>query len=108
MQTPFSVTVAAEQELHDVSDTLFGILLKDINFACDGGLNANMVNNSSFDGIYLSGKKYPEPIAMRFKPEPHEVIDRLRYWDIRGGKLESMHEDPAAENSRYARIQVEG
>ena len=80
MSTNFSLNLAADKQLHDVSDMLFGIFFEDINFACDGGLNANMVNNSTFDGIYLSKKGYNQPIAILFKPEPHDVIDRLRYW----------------------------
>ena len=28
-----------------VSPELYGIFLEDINYACDGGLNANLVNN---------------------------------------------------------------
>jgi len=108
MEETFSLHVDAERELHDVSDMLFGIFLEDINFACDGGLNANMVNNSSFDGIYLSRKGYNQPIAILFKPEPHDLIDRLRYWKLRGGKLESLYEDPVAENSWYACVRVQG
>jgi alpha-L-arabinofuranosidase len=108
MEKTFSLNVISDRELHDVSNMLFGIFLEDINFACDGGLNANMVSNSSFDGIYLSRKGYNVLTAFVFKAEPHAVIDRLRYWILRGGKLESCHEDPVAENSWYAGVQLEG
>ena len=56
MEKMFSLNVTSDRELHDVSNMPFGIFLEDINFACDGGRNANMVNNSSFDGICLSRK----------------------------------------------------
>jgi len=38
---------------HAVSEKLFGLFLEDINLSVDGGLNANVVSNHSFDGIYL-------------------------------------------------------
>ena len=33
--------------------------LEDIGFSVDGGLNANMVNNYSFDGVYLDRQEDP-------------------------------------------------
>ena len=107
MAKKFSLNIIADRELHNVSKMLFGIFLEDINFSCDGGLNANMVNNSRFDGIYLSRKGYSELKAFIFKTDPHSEIDRLRYWGLFGGTMESCHNDPVAENSWYARIQVD-
>jgi len=69
MQKSFMLQVNPEKELHAVSDMLFGIFLEDINFTCDGGLNANLVNNHSFDGVYYT----TDPKAKRrsfFKGEP--------------------------------------
>ena len=40
-----------------ISDHLYGIFLEDIGFAVDGGLNANLIHNYSFDGVYLDLKK---------------------------------------------------
>ncbi|MFZ2095540.1 MAG: hypothetical protein WAV05_02770 [Anaerolineales bacterium] len=77
MRTNFSLDVTAGRHLHDVSETLFGIFPEDINFSCDAGLNANPVNNSSFDGIYLNRSNYGEMHSFIFKPRPREVIDRL-------------------------------
>jgi len=105
MQKSFILQVNPAKELHAVSDMLFGIFIEDINFTCDGGLNANMVNNYSFDGIYYT----TDPKARRrFSRKNREMVDRLRYWAISGGKIESNHDDPLAENSWYARINVEG
>ena len=106
MEKDFSLKVVAAQELHDVSDMLFGVFLEDINFACDGGLNANLVNNASFDGMYLGRKGYGMMRSVIFKPEPHPVVDRLRFWIPTGATLESRHDDPVAENSWYARVTV--
>ena len=45
----YSMTVDVEDEIHDISDLLFGIFFEDINFAADGGLYAEMVVNRSFE-----------------------------------------------------------
>ena len=47
------VTVTVGDPTHAVSDRLYGVFFEDINLGADGGLNANMVNNYSFDGVYL-------------------------------------------------------
>ncbi len=48
-----AVTVDADNISHDISDTLYGAFIEDINFAVEGGLNANLVRNNSFE--YLHG-----------------------------------------------------
>ena len=45
----YSLTVEVEDEIHDISDLLFGIFFEDINFAADGGLYAEMTVNRSFE-----------------------------------------------------------
>lgn len=45
----YSLAVDVEDEIHDISDLLFGIFFEDINFAADGGLYAEMVVNRSFE-----------------------------------------------------------
>ena len=45
----YSLTIDVEDEIHDISDLLFGIFFEDINFAADGGLYAEMVVNRSFE-----------------------------------------------------------
>lgn len=81
---------------HAVSPDLYGIFIEDINFACDGGLNANMVNNYSFDGVYYDNQsKQP-------------VFEYLRYWSVQGGAINSEHKHSLHPNSRYARITVAG
>lgn len=45
----YQLTVDVEDEIHDISDLLFGIFFEDINFAADGGLYAEMVVNRSFE-----------------------------------------------------------
>lgn len=77
-----------------VSPELYGIFLEDINYACDGGLNANLINNYSFDGVYL-GKRKKAPVE-----------DPLRYWDMKAGRLESGTQEPLSQNSRYGHLTV--
>lgn len=45
----YKLTVNTRNEIHDISDLLFGIFFEDINFAADGGLYAEMVANRSFE-----------------------------------------------------------
>ncbi len=73
-----------------------------------GGINANMVNNPSFDGRYVKKMNFPVLKYFFIKFKEAEVVERLRYWQLTGGKLESLHEDPAAENSWYARVHIDG
>jgi len=77
---------------HAVSKTLYGIFLEDINYAVDGGFNANRVNNYSFDGVYLS------------KDKNQAVEDSLRYWQVSSGRLESCSDGGLSSNSKIARI----
>ncbi|MBR1832138.1 MAG: carbohydrate binding domain-containing protein [Ruminiclostridium sp.] len=50
----YTLTVNAGKPVHEISDTLFGIFIEDINFAADGGLYAEMVQNRSFEFTKLA------------------------------------------------------
>ncbi len=50
----YSLTIDVEDEIHDISDLLFGIFFEDINFAADGGLYAEMIVNRSFEYTELA------------------------------------------------------
>ncbi len=45
----YTLTADASNKICDVSDLLYGIFFEDINFAADGGLYAEMVQNRSFE-----------------------------------------------------------
>ena len=47
------VRISVGSPTHHTSGRLYGVFFEDINHGADGGLNANMVNNYSFDGVYL-------------------------------------------------------
>ena len=50
----YALRVQAGETVHEVSDLLFGIFFEDINFAADGGLYAEMVQNRSFEFTSLA------------------------------------------------------
>lgn len=50
----FSLGIDVADEVHDISDMLYGIFIEDINFAADGGLYAEMVQNRSFEFTELA------------------------------------------------------
>lgn len=53
-EADYSLNIDALNEIHDISDLLFGIFFEDINFAADGGLYAEMVANRSFEYTELA------------------------------------------------------
>ncbi|MBQ7202560.1 MAG: hypothetical protein IJS03_00935 [Eubacterium sp.] len=44
-----TVNIDKNDVKNEVSQTLYGVSLEDVNYACDGGLVANLVNNGSFE-----------------------------------------------------------
>lgn len=50
----YSLNIDAGDEIHDISDLLFGAFFEDINFAADGGLYAEMVVNRSFEYNHIA------------------------------------------------------
>lgn len=81
---------------HPISDHLYGIFLEDIGFSVDGGLNANLINNYSFDGVYLDKETFGA------------VSDPLRYWDAGCASFTSEGADGVDKNSLYARVSIAG
>ena len=89
-----------------VSPNLFGIFLEDINYAADGGLNANMVANYSFGGVYPK-KSFNMLGIYVTKHFPGVKADRLRYWRISGGSMESCPGAPG-KSEWYAKVKAAG
>ena len=80
----YSLAVDVEDEIHDISDLLFGVFFEDINFAADGGLYAEMVVNRSFEFTELAAN------------------DALYGWNTVGGasaRVEAGAEDALNENN---------
>jgi len=49
VNTDYTLSIDASNEIHDISDLLMGIFFEDINFAADGGLYAEKIVNRSFE-----------------------------------------------------------
>lgn len=116
-----------DQATTPISPTLYGLFLEDINFGCDGGLTANLVNNHSFEGVYLTNGTLPyAPLDLipdgareRFAamapedlPLPPTTpagrhLDQLRHWSIDGGRLESCRQSAATPGATFARVHVD-
>ncbi|MCR5452770.1 MAG: hypothetical protein K6F00_09105 [Lachnospiraceae bacterium] len=77
------ITILEEETGINISPTLYGVSIDDKYFACDGGLNANMVANYSFD-------------------EPNHLSD----WRYCGGTIRSG--EGIRGKSLYAKIYSEG
>ncbi len=45
----YTLDIDATAPVHGISDMLYGIFIEDINFAADGGLYAELVQNRSFE-----------------------------------------------------------
>lgn len=105
----FLISIDPKQVEHPVSETLFGLFIEDINYTCDGGLNANMIVNNSFDALYF-GKQGKGIWASLFNIGGPVGIkpDRLQNWKVTGGKLESLHDGYIFANSWYARVYADG
>lgn len=48
---PYTLTVRGNQEVLDISPTLYGLFFEDINNSADGGIYAEMVKNRSFEAF---------------------------------------------------------
>ncbi|MBQ4604209.1 MAG: carbohydrate binding domain-containing protein, partial [Clostridia bacterium] len=77
----YSLAVDVEDEIHDISDLLFGIFFEDINFAADGGLYAEKVVNRSFEFTELA------------------VNDALYGWNTVGGAAAEVKKDSDCLNA---------
>ena len=110
------VRISVGSPTHHTSGRLYGVFFEDINHGADGGLNANMVNNYSFDGVYLDHHTWRMAGAERWRTQ----ADSLRFWDFincsaagLGSEIRGIHGQrvttdcpapPIHAHSRYARI----
>lgn len=80
------VRIAIGAPAHPVSDRLYGVFFEDLNHGADGGLNANMVSNYSFDGVYVEHNRLRPLGEQRWRTK----ADPLRFWHTEGLDVESM------------------
>ncbi len=92
-----TITITADKPGISISPTLYGIFFEDINWAADGGIYAEMIQNRSFE--------YIDAFGSQFTP--------LTAWSLilRGGATASMAvatAQPVNEaNPRYVEIKIE-
>ncbi len=110
----YALSVDAEDEVHDISDMLFGIFFEDINFAADGGLYAEKVVNRSFEYGVLAAddelhgwsgignaKYYIETSDALNKNNPHYAVIENDGTDLSGIANKGFLEGMAIEKEKY-------
>ncbi len=110
----YALSIDAENEVHDISDMLFGIFFEDINFAADGGLYAEKVVNRSFEyGELAAGDElhgwsgvgnadyYIEETAPLNKNNPHYAVIENKGTDLAGIANKGFLEGMAIEKETY-------
>lgn len=87
--------VLSEKSAHGITPDMVGLFFEDINFAADGGLYAEMIENRSFE-------------AVKSKGESHNYVlkeDNLYAWSADEDSLEiSCNEPVSQKNPHYARF----
>jgi alpha-L-arabinofuranosidase len=104
-----------------VSAHLYGLFIEDINFTCDGGLNANLVNNHSFEGVYAQRGSRPfaseeltaeigeDAVAQLVVLTPAgRLVDRARHWEVSDGGLDICGDAPLVDGAYFARMGSDG
>lgn len=82
-----TLDISADNIAYDISENLYGLFIEDINYACDGGLVSNLINNNSFE--------YPS--------------DNLTAWHITAGEYKAASGEGMNENnSTYLSVKVSG
>lgn len=81
------LVISKDNISYDISEELYGISLEDVNFAVDGGISSNLVNNNSFE--YES--------------------DSFLAWNIDAASYSVQSKDSLNENNRnYLSVTVDG
>lgn len=86
-KTGREMVISEDNISYKISNSLYGVSLEDVSFACDGGLASNLVNNNSFE--YES--------------------DSLFAWNIDAASYSVQNKDGLNENNRnYLSVTVDG
>lgn len=94
---PLKASVTADGSEKDISPLLMGIFFEDINYAADGGLYGELVQNRDFE--YRPGEGHDKAWGPKYA------------WTVNGDKIdfEISTDDPIhANNPHYARLDVKG
>lgn len=98
------IKLSANNLKHTVSDTLYGIFIEDINYAIEGGLNANLVRNNSFEYLHgeeqtLSGWEINAEFTRETEGGMHE--NNPAYLTLKDGKDRTVKNKGFCEYYRY-------
>lgn len=80
-----SIIVNVAQKGAEVSPSMYGIFLEEINHGCDGGLNAELIENRSFEALEM-----PEG----YHAEGDQLIAPLTYHHIKKEMMRTQHPWP--------------
>ncbi|MBO4319286.1 MAG: carbohydrate binding domain-containing protein [Treponema sp.] len=83
--------VLSDKSAHEISPDMVGLFFEDINFAADGGLYAEMIENRSFE-------------AVKSKGESHNYVlreDNLYAWSGPEDALEISCNEPVSQNNPH-------
>ncbi len=88
----------------EVSKHLYGLFFEDINQSADGGLNAEMVINNSFEFAYFTYDDFNEESTVEARKQPGF------YWDIYGAGPKKITNKGGlnANNPNYLELNVGG
>lgn len=108
---PYELTIHGEDEVLDISKTLYGLFYEDINNAADGGLYAELVANRSFESFeyevydFRSGENGTSA-GRRHKPLEHWYgeLEKVTVKN-KGGLREHFRQKDSDINAYYITVQ---
>ena len=90
-------TITAPQGGKQISDELIGIFFEDINMSADGGLNAQLVQNGSFEYSPIERDGWGPGTSWRMVRPGHSA-----------GYFEALQQNPIHKNNpNYMRLHIE-
>ncbi|MBQ8178676.1 MAG: alpha-N-arabinofuranosidase [Clostridia bacterium] len=63
-ETDYHIEATSLENAYSISENLYGIFIEDINYAVDGGLNSNLIQNNSFEYTYILGAEEYAPFEL--------------------------------------------
>ena len=96
-KTDLTLNVSSDNIAYEISDSLYGLFIEDISYACDGGLNAQLVQNGSFEYNLTEQPGWGAGTAWRYVTYGHST-----------GNVNACSQAPLNENNpNYMRLYVE-
>ena len=99
-ETQYSMVVDPENKGVEISQSLIGLFFEDINSAADGGINPELVKNSSFENYFNVASIEEKGRGNQYSWKLHWVSDRAENFVVEQNPAEWMNEN----NTNYAEI----